>query len=152
MTNLADITAALVAALAVRLGSFDLTGTDSVKVGTFGEPPTSAPFVGIAPGQVSRVPFDLRQRKWTNTATFVIRLWVPSTREDLPQRSAAAIEAAVYGLRALEAARTADRRLLLCSSFVPKLAGLDQASARSPQSFATARLTIEAVYVTEQGI
>lgn len=145
--SLADITTAIVAALQADLGTFDLSGTDAVKLGDYAAPPASVPFAAVLPPSVRSDPSQGRARWFVRTVTYTIRLWGSSTVDDPGNRTARATLLMDEAITAIESARrTGSNMLYRCVTFNVAGAVLDRAPANAAGQFAMAELQIELTY------
>lgn len=155
--SLADMVAAIKAALQADLGTFDLSGSDAVKEGTFQQPPAGiAPFAAIEPPTVAGEPQG-RARWYLRTATLTIRLWgtwsntaTAGTTGDRAARARLLMDEAMAALET--ARRTGGSALYQCVSFVVRGSTPDPAMANVPSQYAYATLTVEFSYRRTAGL
>lgn len=88
MNTLSAIVSALVTALSVDLGTFDLSGPDQVQEGTFDKPPISRTFAGIAPATLTAsAPYGTGPDFYLETYRTTVRLWAKVQRADTEDRA-----------------------------------------------------------------
>lgn len=153
MTNLADITAALIAALHLATVPYDFSGTDAVQVGLLELELPTVPCAAIEQPQIRTRPFDKRQRLWWHDATFIIRCWVPFSRDLLGTRLAASNAAVSELANALHLARVQSPTLRLAGSFVIGTTALDSTlvSTAAPD-LVHAAVAVTISYITAGGV
>jgi hypothetical protein len=85
-------------------GVYDLSGTDSVKIGSYPHPPTTAlAFVAISGPTVRSAPTGVAIGSYGRTATFEIQCWAPATADDTETRVLAACDLLDDAFTAIEA-------------------------------------------------
>lgn len=151
MTTLAAIIAAIIAALAADLGTYDFSSTDAVLEGDYLQPPASAPFAAVLPAPLGTTP-RARERLHLHEVSVTVRLWVPWTTDTPPARAAASRTLMDEARTALEAARrTGGNALYRCERFVVSAATPGTAPQATPPEFVLATLTIELTYLRLAG-
>lgn len=146
MTTLSAITAALVTALAVDLGTFDLSGTDSVKRGTFSAPPISGPFAAIRPAEQLASEQQACGAWYLEELEILVDLWAPQTGDTTTDAAARAEALQAEAKAAIDAARFAATALGRCVRFACAGVTLDPAAADAPMTWARSQLRIELTY------
>jgi hypothetical protein len=88
MNTLGAVVSALIAALAVDLGTFDLSGPDQVQEGTFDKPVGSRAFAGITPPALTAsAPYGVGPDFYLETYRTTVRLWGKVQRSDTEDRA-----------------------------------------------------------------
>lgn len=156
MNTLSAVVSALVAALAADHGTFDLSGSDQVKEGTFDKPPVSArPFACVVPPGRSApaVPQGVGPLWYVESYRAEIRLWAPVTRSDTEDR------AERWRLLAAEVVQTLDtlhatkngNALARCRSFKVSAEDAETAGANVVPGWARGTLTVEFTFLRQSG-
>ena len=152
MTTLTAIQAAIVAALAADLGTFDLSATDQVKEGTYQMPPGSTAFAAVEPIAVTDSEPQGRARWFRRRALVTIRLWAPYTAETTGDRAARARLLLHEAAAALDAARRVGTNALYrCQRFLIRSAQPDPAAANAPSTWASGALVVELTFLSTSG-
>lgn len=145
MTTLAAVTAAIVAALAANLGTFDLSATDQVKVGTYTSPPGSVAFAAIVPPRQTSSVGQMRNTAYLETYEIEVRLWAPVTASTTGDQASRAALIAAEAKKALDLARdTGGNALWKCVRFASTNGGPGPAAATAQPTwaYATVQLTL----------
>lgn len=146
MNTIAAITAALVTALAADLGTFDLSGADAVKRGTFSGPPISGPFVAIRPAEQLAGRQEACGAWYLEEVEILIDLWAPQTGDTTDDAAARAEVLQGEAKAAIDAARFDATALGRCVRFACTGVTLDPAAADAPMTWARSQLRIELTY------
>lgn len=148
MNDLPSILSALVAALSVDHGTFDLSGDDQVKEGTYPSPPVSRAFASfVPPEQIESVPYGVGPDFYLETYRLELRLWAQVTDSTPGTRAARGrlIDGEVR--QTLDTARLGNDDAIIaiwrCVRWRVASAKPDPAAAKALAGWAQARLTIE---------
>lgn len=150
--RLAEITAALVDALAVQHRSLDLTGL-RIHVGSYHAPPL-LPFASVSAPELLADPGRARRGLWEHTARYRVRCWTAATGDglldDRIDRATAIVEELVAAVEDAHGDRTS---FLYCVDSVRVAAQIDPVSDLMASSAPTAELIIDIRYrrVSGQG-
>lgn len=152
MTSLGDIVAAIIAALNVDLGTFDLSESGQVLEGTYDEPPGSVAFACLPPARQVAAAQQCAGVFVLRTMQQEIRLWAPAT-EGTPanhvERARLLVDEATT---AIDAARqTGGNPLWKCIRFQVGRIEPDDVVVTDPPFWAYATLTLEYTYRRQTG-
>lgn len=145
--------AAIVAALAVDLGTYDLSATDQVQEGTFVQPPGSVAFAAVLPAQQIGAENQARNTLVLDTYLVRVRLWAPVTATTTGDRVSRGRLLAEEARTAIERARdTLGNALWKCVAFAvtDSVPHPSPATAAGP-GWARAELTITLTFRRASG-
>lgn len=153
MNTLGAIVAAILAALAVDHGTFDLSGPDQVQVGTFADPPVSRAFAGLVPPALTNsVPQGVGPDWYVETYRAELRLWGKVTKSDTEDRATRWRLFAAEVVQSLDNARTdGSNALWRCRSWRVATSEPETAGANVVPGWAHGRLTIEFTFLRRSG-
>lgn len=153
MTTISDIVAALFTALHADLGTYDLSGADAVKKGTYSRPPgeAGAPFACILPPRQTTSEPRARDTHYLETYEVEIRVWAPYTATGTDNRTDASLAVAAEVKKALDAARHGNTAITKCVSFFCRQADPHPSAALAPEGWALVALTYELSHNRRQG-
>lgn len=145
MNTLGAIIAAMVTALVADHGTFDLSGPDQVKVGTYDQPPTTArPFACVVPpAQTASAPYGTGPDFYLETYRAEVRVWAPVTRGSTEDRAERARLVSAEVVQSLDAARTGDTAIWRCVYWRVVDSTPDPAAATALPGWARGQITIE---------
>jgi hypothetical protein len=105
MNTLPNIVAAILVALTVNLGTFDLSGVDQVQEGTWEAPPGSVAFACLPPAELISSVGECRNAYYLETWRQTVRLWAPSTSSGTEVRASTSRQLAAQAQQVLDNAR-----------------------------------------------
>lgn len=144
MNTLSAIVTALLAALAVDAGTFDLSGSDQVKEGTFVANPLSVAFACLTPPELVESTPETRDEWYLETFQTEVRLWVPFTADTTGNRAARGRLVADEVKALLDNARAnVGSALWRCVYFRTATVDPDPANATASHSWVHTTLTVE---------
>lgn len=152
MTTIVDIVEAVMAALAVNHGTYDLSGVDQVKEGTYDRPPGSRAFACVLPPDQTAGEAVARGEFYREQHSIVVRAWAPITNTSTTAQAQAARALAAELKVALDAARhDAGTALGECLDFATRAVTYQPADAGAPADWAYASLTLQTVHLRARG-
>ncbi len=152
MTTISDIIEAILAALAVNHGTYDLSGADQVKEGTYDRPPGSRAFACVLPPEQTAGEELSRGEFYRETHSIVVRVWAPVAATTTPGQAQATRALVTEVKVALDAARNDDATALgECTDFAVRGVTHQPAAADTPADWAYAALTLNTVHLRARG-
>jgi hypothetical protein len=152
--KLTEVTAALLAAIAADLGTFDLSATDAVQEGWYALPPASAPFacVYLPSDAVESIP--VARERWFNvTAVYTVTAWAPFTAETSGNRQQRASLLADEIKTAIETARrTAGNNLVKLTQMSVGAVDIQAGAESMEPGFPTATFKIAVKFRRSAGV
>ncbi len=153
MTTIAAIVSAIKTALNADLGTYDLSGVDQVKEGTYVGPPGSQAFIALLPAEQTGSEPLARDGFYRESYELQIRVWAPFTDED-PEARAIATRALVAEVKvALDTARhsATTNAIGRCVSFFCRAVEPDPSGGAAAPSWLYAAITYELSHNRLQG-
>lgn len=144
MTTISAVVAAIVTALSANLGTYNLSGSDQVKEGTYDKPPGSVAFAAVLPAEMTGAVGQMRNTAYLEDWTIKIRLWAPYTADTTGNRVQAARTLASEAKKALDAARDSSTGTALtrCVRFATTGESPAPVNASAPSTWAHVELTL----------
>jgi hypothetical protein len=150
VTTLPNIVAAILTALAADLGTFDLSGDDQVKEGTYTDPPTGSErcFACLPPAElVSSEPHGQPVAYYLETWRQTIRAWAPSTASTADSKASTSRQLVAQIEQVLDRARLNDYPaatvpIWACATWVVSGAKQNPSAANAALTWAHVELTV----------
>lgn len=144
MTTITAVVAAIVTALSANLGTYNLSGSDQVKEGTYEKPPGSVAFAAVLPAEMTGSVGQMRNTAYLEDWQIRVRLWAPYTADTSGNRVQAARTLASEAKKALDGARDSlsGNALWKCVRFAVTDENPAPVNASAPSTWAHAEITL----------